>query len=67
MVLLLVLAIPLVNIVVLLVLAFGNPPSVGMKHYAQAALLWFAIGVGIVLLCSLVFGLSLGGLLSSIS
>jgi hypothetical protein len=47
----LVLAIPLVNLVMYLVWAFGSSGNVNRRTYCQAVLAWFAIllGVGLVL------------------
>jgi len=51
MITLLVLAIPIVNIIMYLVWAFGNSGNVNRKTYCQASLIWFLIVVvGVVCL-----------------
>jgi Flp pilus assembly protein protease CpaA len=47
MITLLVLAIPLINIIMYLVWAFGNAGNVNRKTFCQASLIWLVIGVGI--------------------
>lgn len=37
--------IPLVNIIYLLVLAFGGSFSIGKKNFARATLIWMAVGI----------------------
>jgi len=46
----LVLAIPVVNLVMYLVWAFGGSGNVNRKTFCQASLLWFAIVLGLVVL-----------------
>lgn len=57
MVTLLLLAIPLVNIIMLFVWAFGGGANPSKVNYAKAALIWAAIGIGIyVVFFLLIFG-----------
>lgn len=65
--LLFLLPIPLVGLVIVLFLAFGNPPSEGMKHFAQASLVWALVSFVGVLVIMLVFGVSIGGLLAGLT
>lgn len=44
------LALPLVNIILLVVWAFGSEPNLTKKNFAKAYLIWIAIGIGIMLL-----------------
>jgi di/tricarboxylate transporter len=37
--------IPIVNIIYLLVLAFGTGPSVAKRNFAWATLIWMAVGI----------------------
>ena len=37
--------IPFVNIIYLLVLAFGTGPSVAKRNFARATLIWMAVGI----------------------
>lgn len=37
--------IPIVNIIYLLVLAFGTGPSVAKRNFARASLIWMAAGI----------------------
>lgn len=57
--LLLLFAIPIVNVIVLIVFATGNAkPS--LVNYSRAIFLWFAVGLGLALLIGVVTAL-LGG------
>ncbi len=52
----LLLAIPIVNIVLIFVWAFGSNTSISKANWAKALLLWFLIGIGIYLLFFLALG-----------
>lgn len=41
--------IPIVNIIYLLVLAFGTGPSVAKRNFARASLIWMAVGIVITI------------------
>ncbi|WP_022870275.1 hypothetical protein [Yaniella halotolerans] len=47
--------IPLVNIIYLLVLAFGGSVSVAKKNYGRAMLIWTAIGIVLWILVFILF------------
>ena len=51
--------IPLVNIIYLLVLAFGGSISVAKKNFARATLIWMVIGIVLSILLAILFA-SLG-------
>ena len=53
---LLVLTIPMVNIVMYLVWAFGPGGNVNRRNYCRAVLLWLAVGVLLAVLIGLVMG-----------
>ncbi|WP_315971382.1 hypothetical protein [Paenibacillus sp. N3.4] len=58
----LLLAIPLVNIILLFIWAFGNDTNPSKANYAKASLIW----IGIVLVCYvLFFVIFLGAMVSS--
>ena len=61
----LVLAIPVVNLVMYLVWAFGSSGNVNRKTFCQASLLWFAIIVGLVVVFGGLALLFTGAALSS--
>src|SRR5699024_9160856 len=44
------LALPLVNIILLVVWAFGSEPNLTKKNFAKSSLIWIAIGIEIMLL-----------------
>ena len=53
---LLIAAIPLVNIIMLLVWAFGDGTHPSKANWAKAALIWMAISIGLWMLFFLFFG-----------
>lgn len=59
----LLLSIPIVNIIMLLVWAFGGDDNPVRKVFAKASLIWFLIIIGIWIIFGLVFGLSLFSIL----
>jgi hypothetical protein len=52
----LILAIPLVNLIMLFVWAFGSGANPNKANFAKAVLLWILIGIVISVLVSLIFG-----------
>lgn len=63
----LVLSIPLVGFIMLLVWAFGGSDQPSRKTYCQATLLWGVIAIVLVILIMLIFGASLGAIMSSLN
>lgn len=51
--------IPLVNIIYLLVLAFGGSISVAKKNFARATLIWMIVGILVSIVAAILFA-SLG-------
>ncbi|MDN5731928.1 MAG: hypothetical protein L0K41_05710 [Yaniella sp.] len=47
--------IPLVNIIYLLVLAFGGSVSVAKKNFARATLIWTAVGIVFSIVVAILF------------
>ncbi len=58
---LILLAIPIVNIIMIFVWAFGKG-NIGRKNYAIASLILFLIMIVIYIVLALVYGISLAGL-----
>ncbi|MDA3879828.1 MAG: hypothetical protein PF436_05510 [Prolixibacteraceae bacterium] len=56
---LLLLAIPLVNIIMLFVWAFGSGANPNKANFAKAALIWVLIGIVIYAIVALIFGAAL--------
>ena len=54
---LLLMAIPVVNLVYLLMLAFGSAHSASKRNWAKATLIWMVIGAVLSILLSLVLGM----------
>jgi hypothetical protein len=52
----LILAIPLVNLIMLFVWAFGSGANPNKSNFAKAALIWIAIALVLSVLFSLIFG-----------
>ncbi len=52
----LILAIPLINIIMLFVWAFGSGANPNKANFAKAALIWVLIGIVISVFVSIVFG-----------
>ena len=52
-------SIPLVGIIMLFVWAFGSGTNESKSNWAKAALIWFAIVIGIYVLFVLIFGATL--------
>lgn len=50
--------IPLINIIYLLVLAFGATPSIAKRNFARATLIWMAIGLVVSILVGILFGMA---------
>lgn len=55
-------AIPIVNIIMLFVWAFGSATPPSKANWAKAALIWAAIGIILYLFVFVVFGVSLAAL-----
>jgi uncharacterized integral membrane protein len=60
----LLMCIPLINLILLFVWAFDSNTQPSKKNWAKASLIWMAIGIGIAILFSIVFGAVIAGLLS---
>lgn len=52
-------SIPLVGFIMLFVWAFGSGTNESKANWAKAALIWFAIIIGIYILIALIFGAAL--------
>jgi hypothetical protein len=50
-------SIPLVNIVMLFVWAFGETTNVNKANWAKATLIWIAISIGLFVVFGMIFGL----------
>ena len=50
-------SIPIVNIVMLFVWAFGESTNVNKANWAKATLIWLAISIGLVVIFGTIFGL----------
>ncbi len=61
------LAIPIVNIVMLFVWAFGDGTNKSKSNYCKAALILMAIGIGIAILFSILTAVACSSALSSFS
>lgn len=57
-------AIPLVGFIMLFVWAFGSSTDESKANWAKAALIWFAIIIGIYVLFAVIFGAALLGAFS---
>ncbi len=57
-------AIPVVGFIMLFVWAFGSGSNESKANWAKAALIWFAIVIGIYVLFALIFGAALLSALS---
>ncbi len=55
----LILAIPLVNLIMLFIWAFGSNTNPNKANFAKAALIWLAIGLVVSVVFSLIFGASM--------
>jgi len=65
MITLLIRAIPLVNIVMLFVWAFGSGNNPNKTNWAKAVLIWLAIGSVLAIIILVIFGAAFMGLLES--
>lgn len=65
MITLLIKAIPLVNIIMLFVWAFGSGNNPNKANWAKAVLIWLAIGSVLAVIIVVIFGAALMGLLES--
>lgn len=61
----LIMVVPIVNIVMLFVWAFGSTGNVNRKNWSAAYLIWLAICIGIYILFIIVFGAMFASILSS--
>ncbi len=52
-------SIPIVNIIMLLIWAFGNSANPSKANWAKAMLLWMLVGIGIGILVFIVIGTAL--------
>jgi hypothetical protein len=50
-------SIPIVNIVMLFVWAFGESTNVNKANWAKATLIWIAISIGLLVVFGMIFGL----------
>ena len=53
---LLILALPLVNIIMYLVWAFSSTGNLNRRNYCRAVLLWFLVGIGLLVVFMMVAG-----------
>lgn len=60
---LLIAAIPLVGLIMMFVWAFGNTAQPCKANWAKAMLIWLAVGIGLFILLSVVFGVAVFGML----
>lgn len=60
-------AIPIVNIIMVLVWAFGSSTEQSKSNWAKATLIWVLIEIALVVVICLVSGITLGELTSSYS
>ena len=58
-------AIPLVGLIMLFVWAFGGGAPASKKNWAIATLIWYAIGIVLVIIFIIIFGTILASLFSS--
>ncbi|WP_281889801.1 hypothetical protein [Paenibacillus sp. YYML68] len=66
MITMLILMIPLVNLIMLFVWAFGGGASPSKANFAKANLIWAAIGITLYILVFIVFGAALLGNLENL-
>ncbi|MFB6363491.1 hypothetical protein ACFCP7_05425 [Paenibacillus elgii] len=57
----LIMIIPLVNLIMLFVWAFGGGENPSKSNYAKATLIWMAIGVALSVVFTILFGSLLAG------
>ena len=50
--------IPLVNLIYLLVLAFGNATSIAKRNFARASLIWMAVGLVVSIVLGILFAVA---------
>ncbi|WP_017811303.1 MULTISPECIES: hypothetical protein [Paenibacillus] len=62
MITMLLMAIPIVNLVMLFVWAFGGNTNLSKSNYAKAALIWIVIGIVVSVIFSVLFGAAIAGL-----
>ncbi|MFH1120907.1 MAG: hypothetical protein V1775_13900 [Bacteroidota bacterium] len=62
---LLIQAIPLVNIIMLFVWAFGSGNNPNKANWAKAVLIWMAIGIVLAIIILVIFGAAFMGLMES--
>ena len=67
MVTILLMAIPIVNIIMLFVWAFGSSTPVSKANWAKASLIWMVIAIAITIIFAGIFGAIFAGIMSSIS
>lgn len=56
------LMIPFVNLILLLVFAFGGSVNVNLQNYSRAILIWMLIGIGLALIFGVIGAIAAGGL-----
>ncbi|NLL90894.1 MAG: zinc ribbon domain-containing protein [Ruminococcaceae bacterium] len=61
----LLMAVPLVNLIMLFVWAFGSSTKINLKNYARASLILTLIGIVLAILFSLVLGSVISGIFSA--
>ncbi len=64
MVTMLLMCIPVVNLIMLLVWAFGGGAEVSKANWAKASLIWMVIGIGLAVLMFMLFGAAMMGVMS---
>lgn len=57
----LLMCIPVVNLILLFVWAFGSNTEISKANWAKASLLWMLIGVGIWVFFAMAFGAAIAG------
>jgi hypothetical protein len=61
----LLMAVPLVNLIMLFVWAFGSSTKISLKNYARASLILMLIGIVLAIIFSLVLGSAITGIISA--
>ncbi|ANF96215.1 hypothetical protein [Paenibacillus bovis] len=62
MITMLLVAIPVVNLVMLFIWAFGGNAKLSKSNYAKATLIWMVIGIVVSIIFSVLFGAAIAGL-----
>ena len=59
--------IPLVNLIYLLVLAFGSGTSIAKRNFARASLIWMAVGIVVTIVLGILFAVAGMSIFSELS